>query len=309
MPEFPPLPARLIFNPTAGPRSGGAKRMAEVITLLHGVNIEVDAVQAQGTEQVIEAAAQAVAQGFDLVIACGGDGTVETVANAVIGSGCTLGILPAGTRNNVARSLGIPTRLPEAVRLLRTGQRCRIGAGHAQVAANARWFLETFSVGLFSLIYPHADAVQKGNLLQMRSLLATFLSAPLSKMYVEADDAVHIELLAHALLGVNMPSTGAFFRLGENIAYDDEHIDIFLYDRLDKLDFLVYGFDVLTGMPEDPAIARLRARTAVVRADPPLPVMADGFDLGVGDVAVRMEPAILPVLAPPRSLASAAYSR
>jgi diacylglycerol kinase family enzyme len=86
-----------------------------------------------------------------------------------------------------------------------------------------------------------------------------------------------------------MPSTGANLRLGADIAYDDEHLDVFVYDRLDKLDFLVYGLDVLTGMPEDPAIQRIRARHLHVRTQPALPVLADGFDLGAGDVEVHME--------------------
>jgi diacylglycerol kinase family enzyme len=207
--------------------------------------------------------------------------------------------LPAGTRNNVARSLGIPMRLPEAVRALRTGRRQAIGAGHAQVGDSERWFLETFTLGLFSAMFPHADAIQKGDLLRVRSLLASFLTAPQSRILIDVDDGdERIELKAHAVLGVNMPLTGANFRLGADIAYDDEHIDIFLYDRLDKLDFLFYGLDVITGVPEDPAIARLRARKAVLRAEPPLPVMADGFALGTGDVTVHMEHAALAVMTP-----------
>jgi diacylglycerol kinase family enzyme len=101
------------------------------------------------------------------------------------------------------------------------------------------------------------------------------------------------------LIGVNMPSTGAFFRLGSDIAYDDEHIDVFVYDRLDKLDFLLYGLDVLTGMPEDPAIQRIRAHHILIRTDPPLPVMADGFDLGPGEAHIQMFAHSLNVIVPP----------
>ena len=93
---------------------------------------------------------------------------------------------------------------------------------------------------------------------------------------------------ALALIGVNMPSTGANFRLGAGIAYDDEYIDLFLYDRLDQLDFLVYGFDILAGMPEDPAIQRIRARHVSIQTLPFLPVMADGFEMGTGPVDVTM---------------------
>jgi diacylglycerol kinase family enzyme len=96
-----------------------------------------------------------------------------------------------------------------------------------------------------------------------------------------------------------MPSTGANLRLGSGIAYDDEHLDVFLYDRLDKLDFLVYGLDVLTGIPDDPAIQRLRAEHVIIKSQPPLPVMADGFDLGTGDVEVHMAAHSLNVMVGP----------
>ncbi|MBK8047241.1 MAG: hypothetical protein IPK16_09050 [Anaerolineales bacterium] len=101
---------------------------------------------------------------------------------------------------------------------------------------------------------------------------------------------------AHAVMGVNLPIVGGNFRLNDDIHYTDDHLDIFIYDRLDKLDMLIYGFDVLAGMAEDPAIPHLRATTLEITCDPPLPVMADGFDLGEGPVTVTSAPRILRVI-------------
>ena len=289
MPEFTPLQAKLIYNTKAGAAAkGSAARFNEVMQHLQGANILADAVQVTDADEVTAAAAAAVKAGYPLIIACGGDGTIESAANALVTEQATLGILPFGTRNNVARSLDIPLKIGEAARLLRTGRMHKIGAGLVTVGERRRWFLETFSVGLFSALYPHADAIQKGDLVRARDLLLTFVTSSAAYMRLTVDGTTTFSAKALALVGVNMPSTGANFRLGAGIAYDDEHIDIFLYDRLDQLDFLVYGFDVLAGMPEDPAIQRIRARHALIETLPLLPVMADGFEMGSGPVDVAM---------------------
>src|SRR5439155_23633476 len=64
-----------------------------------------------------------------LVIAGGGDGTVGAVANALASSGVAMGVLPLGTSNDFARSLGIPRRIEKAVRLLREGKVSTIDLG------------------------------------------------------------------------------------------------------------------------------------------------------------------------------------
>ena len=289
MPEFAPLQAKLIFNTKAGSTGKAAEaRLSEVVEHLRRVNILADTARVAQADEVTAAAADAVRAGYSLVIACGGDGTIESAANALVMEQATLGILPLGTRNNVARSLGIPLKLAEAARLLRTGKSHKIGAGLATVGERRRWFLETFSVGLFSALYPHADAIQKGDLVRARDLLLTFVTSSAAQMQLTVDGNTTFRVQALALIGVNMPSTGANFRLGAGIAYDDEYIDLFLYDRLDQLDFLVYGFDILAGMPEDPAIQRIRARHASIQTLPFLPVMADGFEMGTGPVDVTM---------------------
>jgi diacylglycerol kinase (ATP) len=289
MPEFTPLQAKLIFNTKAGAAAkGSAARLEEVVQHLRAVNIAADTAQVTQADEVTAAAAAAVQAGYSLVIACGGDGTIESAANALVKEEATLGILPFGTRNNVARSLGIPLKAGEAARLLRTGRPHKIGAGLAIVGERRRWFLELFTVGLFSALLPHADAIQKGDFVRTRDLLLTFANSSAAEMHITVDGKTTFSVQAHALIGVNMPSTGANFRLGSGIAYDDEHIDVFLYDRLDQLDFLVYGFDVLTGMPEDPAIQRIRARHLSIQTLPFLPVMADGFEMGSSPVDVSM---------------------
>ena len=73
----------------------------------------------------------ALAQGIRMFVVCGGDGTILAVAEALIGTRATLGIIPTGTQNNVALSLGIPADIPAAIALLRTGRRIKVDVGLA----------------------------------------------------------------------------------------------------------------------------------------------------------------------------------
>ncbi len=89
-------------------------------------------------------ARQAVAAGADLVIACGGDGTVTACAEGVAGTGVPLGIIPNGTGNLLARNLGLPLDLRRAADVALTGQVRRVDAG----TANGRMFIVMAGIGL-----------------------------------------------------------------------------------------------------------------------------------------------------------------
>ncbi len=100
-------------------------------------------------------AERAANDGRKFIIACGGDGTINEVANGIIRSGrdVELGILPSGTGGDFRRSLGIPTAAPEAAAALRDGSTRAIDAGRVSFVSNAgenisRYFLNISSVGL-----------------------------------------------------------------------------------------------------------------------------------------------------------------
>ncbi len=106
----------------------------------------------------------AVKSGIKLIVAAGGDGTIDSVAGAIVGSDAALGIIPTGTRNNVAFNLGIPMDIEKSVALLRWGRRAKIGVGQVHCGHSRHWFLEAVSLGLISDLYPLADDIQHGNL-------------------------------------------------------------------------------------------------------------------------------------------------
>lgn len=120
---------------------------AEVVESLEQVGIKAD-VRAVPGRELTAAARDAVAAGADAVIAGGGDGTISTVAGALLGREIPLGILPLGTLNHFAKDLNIPLTIPEAVRVIAAGHLVR----HDVAVVNERVFINNSSLG----IYPRA---------------------------------------------------------------------------------------------------------------------------------------------------------
>ena len=106
--------AKLIANPGAGKPAESPKQLEMATRLLLQHGIQVDVALAKPKEEATPLAKQAVKDGYELVIAMGGDGTLEAVMRGMVGRKTALGIIPTGTQNNIAKSLGIPTDMGEA---------------------------------------------------------------------------------------------------------------------------------------------------------------------------------------------------
>ena len=113
-----PTHVKLIANPGAGKAGETAKNLKLVMGYLKNSGLKVDVALAKPKEEATPIARQAVKDGYKTVIAMGGDGTLEAVMRGMVGSKVRLGIIAAGTENNIARSLGIPKDLEEACALI-----------------------------------------------------------------------------------------------------------------------------------------------------------------------------------------------
>jgi diacylglycerol kinase (ATP) len=97
--------------------------------------------------QQLKSRLQAVAsEGFDTVVAAGGDGTVRPIAQTLVGTPLQFGILPVGTANNFAHSLGIPLTLEGGLQVLRDGSPQKVDVGRM----GAEYFTEAIGAGLFA---------------------------------------------------------------------------------------------------------------------------------------------------------------
>src|SRR5437870_7077231 len=125
----PGTKVKVIVNPASGKKAGiitNAAGVEEVRRILEANGIEADIDETQYAGHATKLAKAAIEEKYDIVVACGGDGTIGEVATALIGSKVALGILPIGSANNVARMMHVPFNLEEAGKLLRLGEICTI---------------------------------------------------------------------------------------------------------------------------------------------------------------------------------------
>jgi len=113
-------------------------------------------IQAVAGDKLEDAARNAATSGVEAVIAGGGDGTISTVAAALLGRDIPLGILPLGTLNHFAKDLGIPLTIPEAVAVIAAGHQVRLDV--AQV--NDRVFINNSSLGIYPRVVLDRDQQQ-----------------------------------------------------------------------------------------------------------------------------------------------------
>jgi len=130
--------ALLIYNPTSGRKRH--RRFAEIeraVRILKETGISTELAPTTGPGTATKIARQAVEKHRGMVIACGGDGTINEIVNGLAKSDVPMALLPAGTANILAKELGIPWDIPHASRLIAGGTVRRIALGLA-IASNGR---------------------------------------------------------------------------------------------------------------------------------------------------------------------------
>jgi diacylglycerol kinase (ATP) len=143
--------ALLIFNPTAGRARGvrsGALERARKVLARQGIESELAPTDGPGSAPGL--ARQAVREQRQMVIVCGGDGTLNEVVNGLAGSSVPLALLPAGTANVFAKELGLPWNIERAASMIGASRFRRVSLGHVKAAEgekDGRYFLSLAGAG------------------------------------------------------------------------------------------------------------------------------------------------------------------
>ena len=148
-----PREIALLVNPTSG-KGRGARLCEPVAQRLRGHGYDVDIVVGRDADEAFDQIRNRVAKGVDALVAVGGDGLVNMALQVVAGTATPLGIVPAGTGNDIARSLGLPLDEPvTAVDLLATTEPRPVDVGRAL----GRWFGGVLSSGFDSMVNERAN--------------------------------------------------------------------------------------------------------------------------------------------------------
>src|ERR687884_1362244 len=154
-------PAALIFNPHAGQKLGLATNAGsadDAQAALRAEGIRFDPWPTEHAGHATELARQAVAEGRELVIAAGGDGTVNEVAHGLADTPTVLGLMPLGSVMNVARTLWVPRDLALAARTIAEGKVLAMDMGRV----GDRFFLEAAGIGLDAGLFGYFDRLEGG---------------------------------------------------------------------------------------------------------------------------------------------------
>lgn len=245
--------------------------------------------------------------GAERVVVGGGDGTLAAVAGALAGGRAALGVLPLGTANDFARSLGIDAGdLAGAARVVAGGVVRRVDVGRV----GERAFLNAASAGVSSGVARRVDAELK----QVAGALAYPVAGAAEAAQVEpfrvrlsVDGAIREGLALQVLVG-NGRFHGGGRLVAPEAALDDRLLDVYAVEveagegaeRVRTMTRLAgYALRLLQGRHlDDPAVFHARGRAVTLETDPALEVDADGERACRTPVAFRVEPGALRVLAP-----------
>jgi len=232
----PGTKVKVIINPASGKKGGITTNSAgpeEVARLLTENGIEADGVETEYAGHATKLAKDAKKEGYSIVIACGGDGTVGEVAIGLIGTDVTLGIMPLGSANNVARMMHVPFDLPEATKLLRLGEIRKVDVGRC----NGEYFLETAGVGLDAALFPILNSVDKGDYVRLIDVVRTFFKfRPRHVTLVLDRRAVRVKALV--VLVANGPYWGYSVPLAPDAKVDDGVFDVVVFRNFSKSAFI-----------------------------------------------------------------------
>jgi len=297
--------AKLIFNPGSGVAGESPVQLMDVISAMQAWKIVPEAYLVEPGSDLHAVVQKALEDGIRMFVVCGGDGTINVIAGALAGTNATLGIIPTGTQNNVALSLGIPADIPAAIAILRTGRRIKVDMGLAACGKFKQPFLEVCSVGLISTLFPSADDIQHGNLARIGDFLAALTTSPPAEMHLILNGKQEINTTCHVVLVSNMAYIGPHFQVGNPDSINDGLLDVLLFADLSKMDLLGYAVQVARagGGLEDERIQHYHVRRVDIDTNPAMPVMVDGSALGEGPLRISVRRHALTVMVGESTLA------
>jgi diacylglycerol kinase family enzyme len=157
-------------------RAAGSNRCAHEAShlgeLLERNRLDARVVIATAESDVTALAERAVTEGSDVVVGVGGDGTINAIANALVGTDVALGVVPLGTFDHFAKDLKIPLETEAAIATVASGETTRIDVGEV----NGRVFLNNSSLGIYPWLVRQRAKLQRHGASKWRALLAALLS-------------------------------------------------------------------------------------------------------------------------------------
>lgn len=284
----------LIVNPSSG-AGRGASLLPRAQEAMREHGIEFRTVVTTSLDHGVSEAVRAH-EGGEVPVVMSGDGLVGQAGGALAGSGATMGLVPGGRGNDLARVLGIPSEVEGAVAVLAAGNVRQIDVGEA----NGRRFLCVASTGFDSDANRIANEARlvKGNLVYAYAALRALAAWKPATFTLTYDDSEQESIRGYSVAAANSRAFGGGMFIAPDADLRDGLFDVVTTGKVGKLRFLANLPKVFKGthVEEDEVNVR-RAATLEISADRPFRVYADGEHLTDLPATLRVLPAALGVVA------------
>jgi diacylglycerol kinase (ATP) len=260
----------------------------------------------------------------DLVVVAGGDGTIRPIASELVGTNIPLAIIPVGTFNNLALSLGLPADPLAACAVVENGALTRIDVGTAD---QNNFFFEAAGVGVDAEMFPIGEEIKRGRFLAIFQALRTVLLHHQTPVELKFDRSVNqayqasfrgyvplrrrrrrfrksrnrVRLRCSFLAVANGPFYGTNLTVCPGAKIDDGLLSIAVYRDFSKRELALHLWSISRGTYRlHPKVETFESRRLEVFCRSRLQVHVDGILIGTTPVRFGVRPGSLAVLVPPR---------
>ncbi len=322
------MQAELIYNPSCG-QVVVRHELGNVVTFLERHGWSVTLRETNKPSEATELARHAINRGARVVIAAGGDGTVNEVANALVGTDAVLGVLPVGTTNTWALQMGIPALNPvllgtqaarliaglearlarplpanyyrkalsDATRVLIEGQNIAVDVGEL----SGRYFLISAGIGLEATIVESISPQEKRALGSWAYVLAAIGSAyryPGTDVHLNLDGKV-INVSTPLIVVSNIQLYGGMVAIGAKACVNDAKLDVCIFKGDGFFTFVQHAMKILSHRHlKDPKVEYYQCHEIYIESKRSLPVHVDGEPFARTPVTIHTVPLSLKVIVP-----------
>jgi YegS/Rv2252/BmrU family lipid kinase len=315
----------LIYNPASGQHpEKRAALIADVQAVLHGAGIEVLAIATESPASAGIQAQQAMRQGYDTILACGGDGTVHEVLQNLVGGSATLGVIPMGTANALAADLGLPRSPVRAAKMLLAATPVQVSVGQVSYCdgegkPGSRYFIVAAGIGADALFLSRLDARLKQRfgyalyIVEAFRVWATHTFPMFAASFMESgSDAPRVEEVSQ-LLAVRISNFGGLLHnLAPGAALSNGKLRVIAFKTRSRLRYLRFmaavpfrrhTFSRTVELVKAASVECRDLEGSTVR----LFVEADGELLGTLPVRIEVASRTLTLLIPPKIMSRASH--
>lgn len=288
-----------VVNPIAG-KGRSQKLWAGLENRLKESNFTYAWEYTGGYREGLALTERAILNGYNEIIAVGGDGTLWEVVNKVAGlkrKDIPVGVIPAGTGNDFSRSLGISSDPLKALKVIQKGKIRTIDLGRI----DGKYFINALGVGFDSLVAQEANnyrGVLRGKLVYLWAILKTLKNFKSPVMKLEIDGLEVEDRFVLVAIG-NAKYYGGGLKIAPGAVMDDGLFDLILIRDISRLEILKTLPKLLDGSHlEHPSVEVKKGREIKIFADPPQLFQADGEIIGRSPQQIVIQPSCLQVICP-----------